>query len=46
VDELDEREVLDAILASVQNAHVKLDLIMEMLREDGEEEEEDTETDA
>jgi hypothetical protein len=44
VDELKDRQLLEAILTSVQNAHVKLDLVMEMLREDGEEE--DTETDA
>jgi hypothetical protein len=42
VDELDEREVLDAILASAQYAHVKLDQILDLLGEDGEEEEDET----
>jgi hypothetical protein len=38
VEELTDRRVLQAILGSVQYAHVKLDQILEMLREDGEEE--------
>lgn len=44
VDELDDRTVLRAILTSVQNAHVKLDIITELLRDDGEEEEAETDS--
>jgi hypothetical protein len=41
VPELRDREVLDAILTCCQYTHVKLDLILDLLEEDGEEEEED-----
>ena len=40
--ELTEREMLEAILGSVQYAHVKLDHIRDLLEEDGEEEADET----
>jgi hypothetical protein len=42
IEELTEREMLEAILGSVQYAHVKLDHIRDLLEEDGEEEADET----
>jgi hypothetical protein len=39
--EFTDRELLDAILTSCQYVHVKLDQILEIFGDDGEEEEED-----
>jgi len=41
VDGLDDRETLEAILTSVQYLHVKLDHILDLLGDDGEEEEDE-----
>jgi hypothetical protein len=40
-EELSEREMLGAILGSVQYAHVKLDQILDIFGDDGEEEEDE-----
>jgi hypothetical protein len=40
VPELTDREVLEAILTSCQYVHVKLDQILDLFGEDGEEEDE------
>jgi hypothetical protein len=42
LDELGDREMLRAILGSAQYAHLKLDRIIDLLEEDGEEEEDET----
>jgi hypothetical protein len=41
VDELEDREMLPAILTSLQYAHVKLDQILYILGDDGEAEEDE-----
>ncbi|MGH2934343.1 MAG: hypothetical protein ACRDL2_07500 [Gaiellaceae bacterium] len=42
MDEFSERDMLDAVLTSIQYVHVKLDHILDILGDDGEEEEDET----